>query len=342
MTVRWKTLFLVAAWTAPLPAQELSLPLRDGSVRFYVLGDMGTGDRYAYEVASQVIKYYPRFKPTFAILLGDNLYGSERPQDFVKKFVTPYKALLDADVKFYAALGNHDDPNQRYYGPFGMDGERYYTYKQGNVRFFVLDTSYLDPDQVEWLDKELAASGSEWKIAYFHHPLYTTAGRGPEVEIRKVLEPLFVKYNVNVVFQGHEHIYERLKPQGGIYYFTAGAAAKLRRGDANPGRMTEATFDTDRSFLMVEITEDALYFQAVSRTGETVDQGALRRLVRRTPATQATVTRSPAIRSPGSRTPATRAPATRTRDPKPQPVVRWRWAGWVLVPVTEQQPAAKP
>lgn len=293
VTMRWKPLLLLATWTAPLAAQELSLPLRRGSVRFVVLGDIGTGDRYAYEVASQVIRYYPRFKPTFGILLGDNLYGSERPQDFVRKFVTPYKALLDAGVKFYAALGNHDDPNQRYYGPFGMDGERYYTHKQGNVRFFVLDTSYLDPDQVEWLEKELAAAGPEWKIAYFHHALYTTAGRGPADEIRKVLEPLFVRYGLDVVFQGHEHIYERLKPQAGIYYFTVGNSSKLRRGDARPGPLTEATFDTDRGFLLVEIAGNTLYFQAISRSGETVDKGALRRLVRRTPTARAGLPAAP-------------------------------------------------
>ena len=53
-------------------------------------------------------------------MVGDNIYGSERPQDFQKKFELPYKPLLDAGVTFYAALGNHDDPNQRFYKPFSM------------------------------------------------------------------------------------------------------------------------------------------------------------------------------------------------------------------------------
>ena len=77
-------------------------------------------------------------------MLGDNMYGAERPQDFVQKFEKPYKPLLDAGVKFYASLGNHDDPNQRFYKPFNMDGERYYTYTKGPVRFFVLDSNYMD------------------------------------------------------------------------------------------------------------------------------------------------------------------------------------------------------
>ena len=85
-------------------------------------------------------------------MLGDNLYGSQRPADFVAKFERPYKPLLDAGVKFYAALGNHDEQNNRFYKPWNMGGERYYTYTKKNVRFFVLDSDYIDPKQLDWLD----------------------------------------------------------------------------------------------------------------------------------------------------------------------------------------------
>jgi len=272
---------VTATAVAALPAQELALPRQSGSVRFLVLGDAGTGDREQYEVANQMIRYGRVFPFTFAIMLGDNIYGSERPQDFDKKFIRPYKVLLDADVEFHAALGNHDDPNQRYYKPFHLDGNRYRTFKKGNVRFFVIDSNYLDPAQVKWLEKELSASGSDWKIAYFHHPLYTTARRGPEVELRAVLEPLFVKHGVDVVFTGHEHIYERLQPQKGIYHFTVGGAAKLRKGDTRPGSLIAARFDRDRSFLLAEIAGDSLYFQTISRKGATVDKGVLVRREKR-------------------------------------------------------------
>ena len=265
-----------------LPAQQVTLPLKNGSVRFLVLGDAGTGDREQFEVANQMVRYAQRFPFTFAIMLGDNLYGSERPQDFDKKFMRPYKALLDGGIEFNAALGNHDDPNQRYFKPFHLDGQRYRTFKKGNVRFFVIDSNYLDPEQLKWLEKELSQSGSDWKIPYFHHPLYTTARRGPEVEVRAVLEPLFVKYGVDVVFVGHEHIYERLQPQKGIYYFTVGGAAKLRKGDTHPSPLIAARFDRDRSFLLAEIAGDSLYFETVSRTGAVVDKGVLgRREVRK-------------------------------------------------------------
>ncbi len=266
-----------AAWAVCLVTQSYALPLRPGSVRFAVIGDSGTGDKVQYAVARQMVDRRRTFPFSFVIMLGDNMYGSDRPQDFERKFSLPYKALLDAKVEFNAALGNHDDPNQRFYQPFNLGGKRYRTFKKGNAQFFVLDSNYMDPDQVAWLKKELQTSGSAWKIAYFHHPLYTTARRGPEVELRQVLEPLFVKYRVNVVFSGHEHVYERLKPQKGIRYFTAGGAAKLRSGDTQAGAMTEDTFDTDRSFMLVEIAGNEMHFQAISRTGIVVDEGVIRR-----------------------------------------------------------------
>jgi predicted MPP superfamily phosphohydrolase len=101
---------------------------------------------------------HSRFAYEFVVLVGDNLYGSERPQDFKKKFEQPYKALLDAGVRFYASLGNHDErEGQRYYKLFNMDGKLYYTFKapKQSVRFFALDSTYADPAQSAWLEKEL-------------------------------------------------------------------------------------------------------------------------------------------------------------------------------------------
>ena len=269
--------FLILAWPVLVLAQEVALPRRDGSVRFAVLGDTGTGDDEQYEIGTLLAKFREAFPFDFVIMLGDNLYGKERPQDFAKKFERPYKALLDAKVEFHAALGNHDDPNQRFYKPFNLGGERYRTFKKGNVRFFVLDSNYLDPDQVKWLAKELEASGSDWKIPYFHHPLYTTGKRGPEVELRAVLESLFVKSGVDVVFNGHQHVYERIRPQKGIHYFVAGGSAKLFRGDVRPGEMAEVGYASDRSFMLVEIDKNEMFFQAISRSGKTIDKGVIKR-----------------------------------------------------------------
>ncbi len=268
--------------TAGLAADEFKFPLKSGSVRFAAIGDMGTGEAPQYEVAQQMLKARQTFPFDFVIMLGDNIYGGSKPADFDRKFAVPYKPLLDAGVKFYASLGNHDDTNERFYQPFNMNGESYYTYKKGNVRFFVLNSNYMDPKQLAWLEAQLTDAGNGgWKICYFHHPLYSS-GRfhGPSLDLRKLLEPLFIKYGVDVVFSGHDHVYERIRPQQGIYYFMEGASGELRPGNLAHTAITEKGFDTDRSFVLSEIAGDEMYFQTVSRTGATVDSGVIHRTIR--------------------------------------------------------------
>src|SRR4051794_31903122 len=213
----------VHALSTTLEAQSptVALPNKAGSFKFAVLGDFGTGDRTQIDLAQQMAALHARFDFGLVVLVGDNLYGSERPQDFKKKFEDPYKPLLDAGVKFYAALGNHDAREQRYYKPFNMDGQLYYTFSpRADVRFFVLESTYPEPEQIRWVEKELAASGSDWKFAVFPHPLSSSGERhGSDLRLRDVLEPLFLKYNVSVVLTGHDHFYERIKPQKGIAYF---------------------------------------------------------------------------------------------------------------------------
>jgi predicted MPP superfamily phosphohydrolase len=259
-------------------AQELALPNRPESLKFAAIGDNGTGDQPEYDIGRQMAAYHRRFPFELVIMLGDNLYGRQDPQDFVKKFEAPFRPLLDAGVRFYAALGNHDNPNQQRYPPFNMGGARYYTYARRNVRFFVIDSDLLDAPQLAWLEGALTLSTDDWKICYFHHPLYSD-GRthGSQVDLRVILEPLFVAHGINVVFSGHDHVYERLKPQKGITYFVSGAAGQLRKGDVNRSDMTAAAFDQDRSFMLIEVSGDDLYFQAISRSGATVDSGTVQR-----------------------------------------------------------------
>ena len=264
----------LAASIAPV-AQDLALPLKPGSVRFAVIGDSGTGAKAQHEVADQMFTYHAKFPYTFVIMNGDNLYKSNRPQDFVERFEAPYKALLDAKVDFFAALGNHDEAKEISYKPFNMGGQRYYTFKKGNAQFFSLDSDEMDPEQLAWLEKELKAAGSDWKISFFHHPLYSSGRHGSTLDLRTVLEPLFVKYGVDVVFSGHEHFYQRIKPQQGVTYIVSGAAGHLRRGDIKPADFTAAGYDQDLSFMIVEIAGKEMTFQAVSRTGQTVDKGLI-------------------------------------------------------------------
>jgi predicted phosphodiesterase len=270
------TLTLIAS----AQAQKITLPLKEGSVRFAVIGDSGTGGSSQRKIADRLAASRGTFPFELVLMLGDNLYGSERPNDFKDKFEIPYKPLLDAGVKFYAALGNHDDPNQRSYKLFNMNGERYYSFKapRGSVRFFALDSNYMDKAQLAWLEKELSASDSDWKIAYFHHPLYSSGERhGSDEALRAQIEPLFLKFGVDLVLTGHEHFYERLKPQNGIHYIVAGSSAKLRRGNIGRSNMTEKGFDQGYTFMLIEIVGNELHLQTIDDQGKTVDSATIQR-----------------------------------------------------------------
>ncbi len=257
------------------------MPNRTDSVKFAVLGDFGTGSREQYDLAAVMKRVHDQYPFDLVILVGDNLYGSERPQDFKQKFEDPYKPLLDAGVKFYASLGNHDAREQRYYKLFNMDGKLYYSFKPSkqSVRFFALESSYPTPEQIAWFEKELESSNSDWKIPYFHHPPYSSGDRhGSDTQLREVLEPLFLKYNVSVVFTGHDHFYERVKPQKGIVYFVAGSGGQLRRGNIDKSSgLTAAGNDQDQAFMICEINGDQMWFDAISRGGKVFDSGVITR-----------------------------------------------------------------
>ena len=269
-----------AAQAAPsAPASvDLKVPNKKGTVKFGVIGDNGTGEREQYEIGEQLAKIQTTFPFDFVIMLGDNLYGSQNPRDFVKKFEDPYKALLARDVKFYAALGNHDNQENRFYKPWNMNGERFYTFKKDRVRFFVLDTDYLDQPQRQWIERQLRESTDDWKIAYFHHPLYSSGKtHGSSLETRATLEPIFVKNGVNVVLTGHDHFYERIKLEQGIQHFVIGSGGSLRKGDLARTDLTVKGYDQDYVFLLAEIAGDDFYYAAVSRKGQIIDSGDFKR-----------------------------------------------------------------
>ena len=255
---------------------ECELPGEQKSVRFAVIGDSGTGDTEQYQVAEQMEKCRQKLGFDFVLMLGDNIYGGKSQVDFERKFEQPYKPLLDGGVKFYASIGNHDNSNERLYKPFNMGGARYYNFKKGNVTFFALDSSYMDSGQLDWLDRQLQITSSEWKVCFLHHPLYSDARyHGSDLDLRAVLTPLFAKYGVNIVLSGHDHVYERIKPENGVYYFVQGNSGELRFHDLKSSADMAAGFDTDRGFMLVEIAGDKFYFQAISRTGQVVDSGVL-------------------------------------------------------------------
>jgi hypothetical protein len=228
------------------------------------------------------------FPYRFVVMLGDNIYDSHTPEDYRLKFERPYKPLLDDGVKFFAVIGNHDVESEMHYPPFNMGGEPYYTFRPdatlisdltGNdVQFFMLDTERPDSTQLAWLDRELEKSDARWKIPVFHRPIYSSGRYSSPARIfRSMLEPIFLRHGVKLALSGHEHFYERTKPQRGVTYFISGAAGSLRANDLRRTPLTAAGFDTDYSFMLFEATGDEMHFQSISRTGQSVDYGVIKR-----------------------------------------------------------------
>jgi 3',5'-cyclic AMP phosphodiesterase CpdA len=265
----------VLVWSAlASPGAQIVALGRADSLKFAVIGDNGTGGRPQFEVGQQMAALRATFPFEFVLMMGDNLYNA---QDFAAKFERPYAALVAAGVKFYAAIGNHDDPQaQARYPAFNMNGARYYTFAKRNVRFVVADTNFLDQLQLGWLEHTLKSASEQWKIVYFHHPLYSNGDRhGSNVELRVRLEPLLVANGVDVVMSGHDHIYERIRPQKGITYFVIGSSGQLRRGGITPSPITALGYADDQAFTLMEVAGSELNFETRSRTGRTVDSGVI-------------------------------------------------------------------
>src|SRR5262245_20092562 len=252
-------------------------------VRFPVIGDWGTGDHDEIGIAKQMFQAHQRAPFDFAIAAGDNIYPNGSGRYFGKHFEQPFAALLEDRVKFYAVLGNHDVRDGRQdqvrYPLFNMGGTNYYTLNQGDglLDLFMLDSTDLDNTQLGWAEQQLKASTARWKVAVFHHPLYSSGKKhGSDLGLRRQLEPLFVRYGVNAVFSGHDHIYERTKPQQGIQYFVTGAGGEMRRGDVNrKSPFRAASYDEDNHFMVIEVEHEQINFQAVSETGKIIDRGAI-------------------------------------------------------------------
>jgi hypothetical protein len=186
-----------------------------------VIGDTGTGGKEQYEIGKRLEEYREQANFTFTIMVGDNIYGSERPQDFQQKFELPYKPLLDAGVTFLRRA-RQPRRSQPALLQAVQHGRRTLLHLHEGQHRFLRSRFELHGSQAARLvrarDQGLEV-GLEDGVFSTIRPIRPAPRHGSEVDLRAVLEPLFVKYGVNVVFAGHEHFYERLKPQQGIYYF---------------------------------------------------------------------------------------------------------------------------
>jgi 3',5'-cyclic AMP phosphodiesterase CpdA len=266
------------------PSSIVAVESPKSAVRFAVIGDWGTGDEDEFGLAKRIVTHHRETALDFVLTTGDNIYPNGSGRHFRKKFEEPFADLLKDRVSFYAVLGNHDVEDGRQdqleYSLFNMDRQNYYTFGRGNglVDFFMLDTTACERTQLTWLEYSLRTSKAKWKIALFHTPIYSSGKKhGSHSKLCKLLEPLFVHYRVNVVFSGHDHIYERTFPQQGIQYFVTGAGGKTRRGGVDlSSPIRAASYDEDNHFLLVELDDKEVGFKAISEQGVVVDNGVIK------------------------------------------------------------------
>ncbi len=256
------------------------------SLNFAVIGDSGDGSKEQAAISKRLIEARQRVPFDFVLMLGDNIYGGGKPKYFKPRFEEPYKDLLSAGVKFYAAMGNHDAASAGdhiKYEHFNMGGKRYYNYVKGDglIEFFVLDTNddqSIAAEQVKWLEESLAASKAKWKVAYMHHSLFSSGKMHPPyLKLRNQLHPIFVKHKVNLVLAGHVHVYERIQPQDGVQYITEGCSGKLMRNNLDKAsKLTAYGQDQQQSFMTAQVTASEIKLEAIGLDGKVFDSITLK------------------------------------------------------------------
>jgi 3',5'-cyclic AMP phosphodiesterase CpdA len=273
----------ITAGAAVLPRAVFGATPAKDKIKFIAIGDFGTGDDNQTGIAAQMLRDHKTSPLDFVIAVGDNIYPDGGGRHFVKKFERPYAGLIREGVKFHAVLGNHDVRDGRgdqcRYPLFNMDGQCHYTVKKGDglAEFFMIDSTAFDMNQAGWLEGVLKESAAKWKIAVFHHPIYSSGEEhGSDLSLRSRIEPLLTRYGVNVVLSGHDHTYERVKPQQGVQYFVTGAGGKVRPGDVNMGSpFREMSYDRENHYLQMVIEDQQINFQTITRSGAVIDRGAI-------------------------------------------------------------------
>jgi hypothetical protein len=252
--------------------------------RFAVIGDTGSGNLNQFSIARKLIKW----APDFVLHMGDVIYEKGEYEGYGPRYMEPFHQLV-ANTVVYPTPGNHD------YGLGNLNGytrffeiprakpedqEKWYTFSHGNAQFFSLDTNQpfaKGTPQYNWLVKELEASKATWKIAYTHYPPYTSGEHGSSMYVRNAWGPLFEKHNVQVVFTGHDHHYERSKPRedfvkDGVpttYVVSGGGGAWLRTIKPQPfSAFTQATYH----FIGVTASDRELTAEVIDKGGFVIDR----------------------------------------------------------------------
>lgn len=261
-------------------------PVTADSIRFAIIGDYGTGNESAQQVAELVASWNPQF----IVTVGDNNYpeGSGETIDtnvgqFYSAFIGSYAGDYGQGAttnNFYPALGNHDwrtDRAQPYLDYFTLPGnERYYDVVRGPVHLFILSSHRLEPDgrdadsiQAQWLQPRVTASTAAFQLVFAHHPPYSSVSGDETPSMRWP----FAEWGVDAVFSGHAHAYERIE-RGGLPYINngLGGASSLYMFEAPLAEGSQIQYDCNYGAVLVDADTESMTVRFVTIEGVVVDR----------------------------------------------------------------------
>jgi hypothetical protein len=260
----------------------------ESAFSFVLIGDTQKNPK----VTGQIATLAWQRRPNFVVHLGDVVDNGPDKNEWAHELFGPCRELFGR-VAVFPCIGNHERNHAHYYRYFSLPApEYYYRYSYGNSDFFVLDTNKrMGPasEQVRWLDAELGKSRARWKFVYHHHPAYSSddddfgnTWKGQkstegDLNVRKLV-PIYEKHNVDAVFNGHIHVYERtwpiragkVDPKGVVYITSGGGGGRLENFSPVP-TWFKAQVRSDYHFCYITIHGGRLELRAFDHRGNLFD-----------------------------------------------------------------------
>jgi predicted phosphodiesterase len=253
----------------------------DSRFSFAVVGDSGSGGKGQLAVAALL----ERLRPDLVLHTGDVVYPAGQERHYDRRFFAPYRNLIKT-VPLFPVLGNHDVRKgngaaflENFHPPLGSPGstKRYYSFDWGNTHFVALDSELYHGDrgsnpeeQRDFLERDLATTRKRWKVAFLHRSPYGSSRHGGDEKVREDLEPLFVKHGADLVFSGHDHVYERTVPITGVTYVVSGGGGR-RLYPAGNGELTASSVSAHHA-VVVRVSGSRLLLETLEVGGKVVDR----------------------------------------------------------------------